>query len=90
MNSKQVFCIYLILINLYGFVIMYLDKKRAIKHRYRISEKQLWLVTCLFGGLGTTLGMHTFHHKNKKPLFFIGFPILCILEMIVICAIMVN
>lgn len=39
--------IYLIVINLFGFFIMWLDKRKAVKGAWRISEKFLFLVTAL-------------------------------------------
>ena len=61
--------IYFVVINLLGFLMMYLDKKKAIKGKWRISEKSLFVVTLLGGGIGTNLGMNLFRHKTKKMKF---------------------
>ena len=76
--------IYFIIINLIGFVLMYIDKKRAKYGRWRIPEKTLFIITALGGGLGTIAGMYTFRHKTQKIAFVIGFPAITILEIICI------
>ena len=49
--------IYLIGINLAGFIIMGVDKKRAIRGAWRISEASLFFTALLGGSLGCILGM---------------------------------
>ena len=62
---------YILFINLISFIIYYIDKKRAIKNKYRIPEKVL-IILCIIGGsLGCTLGMNIFHHKTKHLKFII-------------------
>ena len=74
--------IYLEVINLIGFVIMFIDKKRAIKKKYRIPEKNLFLVALIGGSLGTTLGMEMFRHKTRHWYFKWGMPLLLIIQLI--------
>lgn len=74
--------IYLVVINFIGFVIMFIDKKRAIKKKYRIPEKTLFLVALIGGSLGTTLGMEMFRHKTKHWYFKWGMPLLLIIQLI--------
>ncbi len=74
--------IYLILINLIGFFVMWLDKRKAKKGKWRIPENTLFLITLLGGGIGTIAGMYTFRHKTKKLKFTIGLPAILILEII--------
>ena len=76
--------IYFITINLIGFFIMWLDKRKAKKAAWRIPEKTLFIITALGGGIGTIAGMYTFHHKTQKIQFVIGFPLITILEVITI------
>ena len=76
--------IYLIIINIFGFFIMWLDKRKAKKGAWRIPEKTLFIVTALGGGIGTITGMYTFRHKTQKLNFVIGFPMITILEIITI------
>ena len=74
--------IYLISINIIGFLIMWLDKRKAIKGSWRIPEKTLFIITAIGGGIGTTAGMFVFRHKTKKLNFLIGLPLITILEII--------
>ena len=82
--TVQNIIIYFIVINLIGFFVMWLDKRKAIKGSWRIPEKTLFLITALGGGIGTIAGMYTFRHKTKKLGFAIGFPFITILEVILI------
>lgn len=61
--------IYLGCINLYGFVIMGIDKNKAKKGQWRISEKNLLGAAFIGGSLGVLLGMKQFRHKTKHKLF---------------------
>lgn len=84
MFSVQNIIIYFIIINLVGFFIMWLDKRKAIKGVWRIPEKTLFIITALGGGIGTIAGMYTFRHKTQKIAFIIGFPLITILEIVTI------
>ena len=65
---------YLLIMNVIGFAIMNIDKKRAIRGAWRISEASLFLTAFLGGALGCTLGMRYFHHKTKHWYFKYGMP----------------
>lgn len=75
--------IYLIIINVIGFLAMLIDKKKAQKGAWRIPEKTLFIITLLGGGIGTIAGMYIFRHKTKKLKFTIGFPTILITEIFV-------
>ncbi len=74
--------IYFIIINLIGFLVMYIDKQKAKKGKWRIPEKTLFIITALGGGIGTIAGMYTFRHKTQKIAFVLGFPAITILEIL--------
>ena len=71
--------IYFIVINIFGFFIMWLDKQKAKKGKWRIPEKTLFIITALGGGIGTTAGMYTFRHKTQKIALVVGHPAIPIL-----------
>ncbi|MGM9972595.1 MAG: DUF1294 domain-containing protein [Clostridiaceae bacterium] len=73
--------IYIAIINLYGFLIMYLDKKRSIKGQWRIPESRFFVVAILLGSLGTLLGMKLFHHKTKHWYFKYGIPAIMVVQI---------
>ncbi|MBP2240684.1 uncharacterized membrane protein YsdA (DUF1294 family) [Cytobacillus eiseniae] len=72
-----------IIMNIVGYFIMKVDKEKAKKNEYRISEKNLWLIAFFFGALGMMIGMQTFRHKTKHLQFKIGLPVLALIEVIV-------
>lgn len=76
--------IYFIIINIIGFLVMYIDKQKAKKGKWRIPEKTLFIITALGGGIGTIAGMYAFRHKTQKVAFVVGFPAITILEVICI------
>lgn len=78
--------LYLCAASLLGFLLMGMDKRRAKRNRWRISEKTLFLVALLGGAVGSTLGMHTFHHKTKHWYFKLGFPALAMLQLVLLAA----
>lgn len=82
--TLQNIIIYFIIINIIGFFIMWLDKRKAKNGAWRIPEKTLFIITGLGGGIGTIAGMYTFRHKTQKLGFVIGFPFITILEIITI------
>ena len=76
--------LYLLMINFIGFFMMWSDKRKAKKGKWRIPEQTLFIVTALGGGIGTIAGMYTFRHKTKKLKFTIGLPAIVILEIILV------
>ena len=77
----QLLGLWLLLANLTAFVLMGLDKRRARKKLWRISEKGLFLPVLLGGSLGGILGMKVFHHKTLHWYFRYGFPLLLVLQL---------
>lgn len=66
--------VFLFLINAAALVLMFLDKQFAKKKIRRIPEAVLLGAAFLGGSLGALLGMYLFHHKTRKPKFFILIP----------------
>lgn len=79
---------YVILINLIGFFLMGIDKRKAIKHAFRIPESTLFIVALIGGSLGSLLGMYIFHHKTRHWYFVYGMPAILILHIIAILALL--
>ncbi|WP_054742797.1 DUF1294 domain-containing protein [Cellulosilyticum ruminicola] len=80
----KIILIYIVIINLMGFLSMWLDKKKAIKHQYRIPEKTLFILAILGGSIGSILGMNKFRHKTKHWYFKYGIPFILIVQIIFI------
>ena len=82
MTGLNLLIIWLILINIALFCMMGLDKRRAERHRWRIPEKVLLGTAVIGGSVGGLLGMLAFHHKTKHPKFYIGYPVILIIQII--------
>lgn len=76
--------IYLLAVNFAGFILMGADKRRARHGRWRISEKTFFIVSLLFGSLGTWAGMYAFRHKTKHLKFVIGIPVILVLQILLL------
>lgn len=61
-------------VNLWTFALYGVDKRRARRDQWRISERTLLLATWLLGGVGAVLGMRVFRHKTKHLVFQISAP----------------
>lgn len=82
--------IYVIVINLMGFLIMGIDKAKAKRNAWRIPEKTFFILTLLGGGLGSWVGMYTFRHKTKHWYFVVGIPAIFLLELVAVVYFMVQ
>jgi uncharacterized membrane protein YsdA (DUF1294 family) len=82
----RVLAIYFVIINLYGLLIMYVDKNNSRKagQGSRVSERQLFIVTALGGFLGTIMGMRLLRHKTRKTYFNLLFPLISIVDVVAI------
>lgn len=73
--------IYLLIVNLTAFFLYGIDKKRAIKQKWRISEKTLILIAVIGGSVGAICGMQVFRHKTKHIKFKFGLPAILIVQL---------
>lgn len=80
----ELLCLYLVLINAAGFLLMLADKRKAIKKKWRVPEATLMTVAAFGGSLGSLLGMYTFRHKTKHPKFYLGIPALLVLHAVLV------
>ena len=81
---SKIIWVAIIVMNLLAFALMGIDKHRAKAGKWRIKEATLFLATGLFGGLGGTLGMLAFRHKTKHWYFRLGFPVLLVVQIIIV------
>ena len=75
---------YLVILSFAGLISMGMDKRRAIRNRWRIPERTLLLIAFLGGGIGSFLGMRIFRHKTKHRKFVILLPIAAVLYAILL------
>lgn len=62
------------------FIVMRHDKHLSHTRKRRIPERRLFLLAILGGALGGVLGMQIFRHKTQHPQFYLGFPLLALLQ----------
>ena len=72
--------IYILLINIIGFVMMRSDKRRAQKGAYRTPEKAFFIVSIIGGSLGTWMGMYFFRHKTRHWYFTVFIPLILVVQ----------
>ena len=75
--------LYLIIINVVTFVIFGVDKYKAIRQEWRIRESTLLGLALIGGSIGGWLAMYIFHHKTKKVKFFVGIPVILVIQIVV-------
>lgn len=74
---------YYIFINIFAFIMMGLDKRKAKKKQWRTPESTLFLIAVAGGGVGAWIGMYMFHHKTHKNKFVFGIPLLAVVGVCV-------
>ena len=82
MDIFLIILIYLESINLIALVAMGIDKHRARVHRRRTPEATLMTMAVLGGSIGILGGMYLFHHKTRKPRFYIGAPVILTMQIL--------
>lgn len=83
-NNKEIFfLVYLISINLISFILFGIDKNKAEKKEWRISEASLLGISFFGGSIGSLIGMVVFKHKLSKKKFYIGIPCFLIFNKII-------
>jgi len=75
---------YLLVMSVFAFILMGIDKRRAEKGAWRISEKTLLLAAVLGGGIGSFLGMNIFRHKTRHLSFRILLPASAVVYAVVL------
>jgi uncharacterized membrane protein YsdA (DUF1294 family) len=80
----EILVAYAFFINVISLVYMYIDKQKAIKSQWRISEKSLFLLAIIGGSIGIMIGMKLFRHKIKHLSFKVGIPSIFILQIVLI------
>lgn len=82
MNTLHRYLIYyLLVINAATFIIYGIDKDKAKKAKWRISEATLLTMAAVGGSIGAWLGMKAWHHKTLHRKFKYGVPIILLIQI---------
>ena len=65
------FILFVLVMNIITFFAFGIDKRKAVKGAWRISEATLLLMSLCFGSAGQLLGMKFFRHKTHKWYFWL-------------------
>ena len=72
---------YLFAVNSLTFLLYGIDKYKAKKGRWRISEATLLTMAAIGGSIGAWTGMRTWHHKTMHKKFKYGIPVIIIMQI---------
>ena len=81
---------YLLAINFVSFFLYGIDKYKAKKGRWRISEATLLMMAVIGGSIGAWVGMRLWHHKTMHKKFKYGIPLIIILQVALAVYLLTN
>ena len=81
---------YLLGINAVTFIVYGIDKYKAKKAKWRISEATLLLLAVLGGSIGAWMGMKVWHHKTMYKKFKYGIPAILLIQIALMAYLHIN
>lgn len=81
---KLLLIAYIIIINLIGLFLMGIDKRRARRRGWRVSERTPFTVALLCGSVGILIGMYLFRHKTRHLSFVMGIPAILVAQLLLL------
>ena len=81
---------YLLAVNITSFLLYGIDKYKAKKGRWRISEATLLLMAVIGGSIGAWVGMRIWHHKTMHKKFKYGIPVIIIFQVALAVYLLIN
>ena len=85
MEIQKIVIIYLVIINVVTFFMYGIDKWKAKRSKWRISEATLLLLAVIGGSIGAWLGMKVWHHKTLHKKLRFGVPTIIIIQLSLFC-----
>ena len=71
----------MIVINVVTFLVYGIDKVKAKRGYWRISEVTLLMLAVIGGSIGALLGMKVWHHKTMHKKFKYGLPLILLAQI---------
>ena len=81
---------YLLAINAVAFIVYGIDKYKAKKAKWRISEATLLLLAVVGGSIGAWMGMKVWHHKTMHKKFKYGIPAILLIQIALMAYLHMN
>ena len=72
---------YFLAVNITSFLLYGIDKFKAKKNLWRISEATLLTMAAIGGSIGAWAGMRLWHHKTMHKKFRYGIPMIIIVQV---------
>ena len=76
--------VYLIIVSVLAVVITIYDKVHAVRHKYRVSEFALMLISAIGGSVVMLLTMLIISHKTRHIKFMLGIPLIILIQCAII------
>ena len=76
---------YLVAVNVATFLVYGIDKFKAKRGKWRISEFTLLILAIIGGSIGAWLGMKVWHHKTMHKKFKYGLPLILMAQIALVC-----
>ena len=86
---EEIIC-YLLAVNIVTFLLYGIDKYKAKKGKWRISEATLLTMAAIGGSIGAWAGMRLWHHKTMHKKFKYGIPVIIILQVALAVYLLIN
>ena len=86
---EEIIC-YLLAVNIVTFLLYGIDKYKAKKGKWRISEATLLTMAAIGGSIGAWAGMRLWHHKTMHKKFKYGIPVIIILQLALAVFLLTN
>ena len=81
---------YLLAVNSTTFLLYGIDKYKAKKSKWRISEVTLLTMAAIGGSIGDWICMRLWHHKTMHKKFKYGIPVIIILQVALAVYLLTN
>ena len=81
---------YLLAVNTTSFLLYGIDKFKARKNLWRISEATLLTMAVIGGSIGAWAGMRLWHHKTMHKKFKYGIPVIIIFQVALAVYLLTN
>ena len=81
---------YFLAVNITSFLLYGIDKFKARKNLWRISEATLLTMAAIGGSIGAWAGMMLWHHKTMHKKFKYGIPVIIILQIALVVYLHTN
>lgn len=84
LNIMHIALVYLVVINVVTFFVYGIDKRKAKRAKWRISEATLLGLAVIGGSIGAWMGMKVWHHKTLHKKFKYGIPLILMVQIALI------